>query len=87
MGGDDCANYFTGEQESVTGSRQEVVGGFSTRKKRCHGEYVEATTRVTGQNKKIERKEDKGDEGSRASNSFFLLFCFRKRKCRKGESF
>lgn len=47
--GDECVNDFTGQQESVTESRQEVVGGISTGKKGCHGEYVEVTTCATGQ--------------------------------------
>lgn len=50
MAGDECVNDFTAEQESVTGSRHEVVGGVSTGKKGCHGEYVEVTC-ATGQKK------------------------------------
>lgn len=40
-----------------------------------------------GKNKRIERKEDKEDVGSRAGNSFFFYFVSEKSKRRKGESF
>ena len=63
-GGGEDVNDFTGEQESVTESRQEVLGGVSTGKKGCHGEYVEVTSSATGQKKRMERKEDKGDVGN-----------------------
>ena len=77
-------NYFTGEQESRTGSRQEVVGGISTGKKGCHGEYVKVTTCATGQKKKDGKERIKRGCGKQSWQFFFLLFCFRKtKKCRR----
>lgn len=54
----------------MTGSRLEVFGWVSTGKKGYHGKYMEVTC-ASGNEKRTDRKEDKGGVRSRAGNFLF----------------